>query len=212
MASRLQLQVEGSEPAAPEGGDPGGDGPAAPGLVGELEQIRALERALEHHRRAALSRIAQAYTPGLLRYTRGRLGNGEAAEEVVQDVFTQVRGQLGRVEDAPHLRNLLFRLAKNRCAEVIDARRRERRAHDLLVDGPPPTPGMAGEDDGDREALRAAVSALPKLEDRVLLTLSMDFNLPLKHIAHVLGVSEGACKMRSHRARLKLKKMLEEGG
>lgn len=173
-------------------------------LRAQLEVIRDLERTLDQHRRAALSHIARAYSGGLLRLCEGRLRNRESAEEVVQEVLSRVQGQLGRVEDESHLRNLLFRMAKNRCVEVGQQRKREASAREGLMKLP------SADDPGDdeRQALREAISELPKLEDRILLTLSMDFGLPLRHIAEILEITEGACKMRSHRARAKLRQIL----
>lgn len=175
----------------------------------ELQELQEQSRTLNLHRRKLMAGVAERYTESLLRFCQVRLGSREAAEDVVQEMLSELEGQLDRLEGVDHLRNLLFRIARQRCADLIEARRRDR----VVLSRSDDFQGVAEDSDDlfqmqDRDALRTAIASLPKLEDRILLTLSVDFDMPLKQVATVLEISEGACKMRRHRARLKLRKIL----
>lgn len=175
----------------------------------ELQELQEQSRALSLHRRKVMAGVAERYTESLLRFCQVRLGSREAAEDVVQEMLSELEPQLDRLEGVDHLRNLLFRIARQRCADLIEARRRDR----VVLSRSDDFQGVAEDSDDlfemqDRDALRAAIASLPKLEDRILLTLSVDFDMPLRQVATVLEISEGACKMRRHRARLKLRKIL----
>ncbi len=191
-----------------------GTPPAERWIIGEIRRMREHARGLESHRRRAMAGIAERFQQRLLGYAYHKLGaNREEAEDVVQEVFQAVERLLPRVTDEKHLRNLLFKLAKNKCADVVARNRRVTLSNEIH----PPfddwrvvaEPVASQESEPDTAMLRQAIRQLPKLEDRILLTLSLDYHMPIKHIARVLEISEGACKMRRHRARRKLREILE---
>ena len=63
-----------------------------------------------------------------------------------------------------------------------------------------------------REDYRRVLTTLQKLspEERDALSLCISSNLSYREIAQVTGTSEGNIKVRIHRARLKLKKIMTE--
>lgn len=63
-----------------------------------------------------------------------------------------------------------------------------------------------------REDYRRVQAALQKLtpEERDALSLTISSDLSYREIARVTGASEGNIKVRVHRARMKLKKMMTE--
>ncbi len=189
--------------------------PAERWILGEIRQMRQHARGLEAHRRRAMAGIAERFHQRLLRYATSKLGaSREEAEDVVQEVYQDLERLLPRVASEEHLRKLLFKLAKNKCADVVTRNRRVTLSNEIhrssLDDWQFVEPPVEADRSTDTVMLRKAIERLPKLEDRILLTLSLDYRMPLKHIAHVLEISEGACKMRRHRARRKLRQMLEK--
>ena len=63
------------------------------------------------------------------------------------------------------------------------------------------------EEVGDRLALESMIGELPE-PDRVVLRLHYELDLSVASMAQVLDVSEGAVKVRLHRARTKLRSTL----
>ncbi len=178
-------------------------------ILNEVRKMQQLDQMADVHRRKAMAGIAERFHQRVYRYCLTKLPiNRDEAEDIVQDVFQDLEKLLSRVEDEAHLRNLIFRLAKNKCADAVARSRRMMLSDEIQT--------LAALEEGDDERvdpeyLRRAIKSLPKLEDRILLTLSLDFRMPLRQIAGILEISEGACKMRRHRARQKLKVLLEEG-
>lgn len=178
-------------------------------IFNEINKMQEYAHAVDMHRRKAMAGIAERFHQRLLRFCMSKLSsNREEAEDVVQEVLQDVERFLHRVENEEHLRNLLFKLAKNKCSDVIARHRRITLSNEIRY--PPMDELLEEEETHDAEALRRAIKALPKLEDRILLTLSLDYHMSIKHIANILEISEGACKMRRHRARHKLRVLLEK--
>lgn len=176
-------------------------------ILTEIKKMQQLGQIAETHRRKAMAGIAERFHQRVYRYCLAKLqSNREEAEDVVQEVFQDLEKLLERVEHEEHLRNLIFRLAKNKCADAVTRIRRVTLSDEIRSIAPE----EADEEGIDPELLRRAIARLPKLEDRILLTLSLDYRMPLRAIATVLEISEGACKMRRHRARQKLRTLLED--
>lgn len=173
----------------------------------EISKMQSALQSAEAHRRKAMAAIAERFHHRLTLYCRTKLGQFRAeAEDIVQEVYQDLEKLLDKVEDEQHLRNLIFRVAKNKCADVVSRHSRLELSDEIRAIAPEEL-----EDEGiDPAILRGAIKKLKKLEDRILLSLSLDHKMPLKQIAAVLEISEGACKMRRHRARQKLREIIED--
>lgn len=175
-----------------------------------LLEIQRLQRSLKEagqYRQKALAAITERFHQRLTVYCRTKLGIYRSeAEDIAQDVYQDMEKILEKVENEQHLRNLLFRIAKNKCADAVARHSKLELSDEIRA----VAPEELEEDALDPEILRNAIKQLPKLEDRILLTLSLDHRMPLKQIASVLEISEGACKMRRSRARKKLREMLQD--
>lgn len=177
-------------------------------ILHEIQKMQSHSASAEAHRRRAVAGIAERFHSRLYRYCVGKLGqNRDEAEDVVQEVIQDIEPLLGRVESEVHLRNLIFRLAKNKCSDVVKDQRRLTLSNEIHADAS--TSDVETEEE-DTAPLREAIKRLPKLEDRILLTLSLDYKMGLRQIAAILEISEGAAKMRRHRARQKLRALLED--
>ena len=193
-----------------------GPPPAERWILSEIKEIRKHSRSLDTHRRRAMAGIVERFHSRLLRYATSKLSsNREEAEDVVQEVYQDLERLLPRITTEEHLRKLLFKLAKHKCADVVARNRRMTLSNEIHLMSTDewrfePSAQEAERDEEEGPKLREAIRHLPKLEDRILLTLSLDYQMPLKHVAKVLEISEGACKMRRHRARRKLREILEK--
>ncbi len=135
----------------------------------------------------AMAELYRRYAGRLLAYAFRLSGDRDAAEDVVQDVFTHFFRRLEQYRPEGKLAAYLFRIAHSRATdEAVD---RRRRAAPL----PPPSPPAAP--DPERARLDQAVDRLPAhLKEVVLLRLHQ--NLDYAAIAASTGVSEATARSR----------------
>ena len=140
-------------------------------------------------------------------------GNEEDAKDVVQEAYLRAWKGLKRFRGDAKFNTWLYRITAN-CA-VTQLSRRSRDRHDVLEeevfahesradDGDPAARLGAGD---DRQILQAALGTLSP-EMRAVVVLRDIYDLPHEAIAAELGISEGAAKVRLHRARKKLRERL----
>ncbi|HEY0278109.1 MAG TPA: sigma-70 family RNA polymerase sigma factor [Solirubrobacterales bacterium] len=144
----------------------------------------------------------------LLAFTMRRISGREAAEEVVADTFAVAWRRRDRIPDSPL--PWLYAIANNVLADQYRSTRRRRDlglrlAHQARADA-------SGSDPGEslalREAFSAAFAQLEEGEREVLRLIAWD-GLDVREAAQVLGCSQGAFRVRLHRARRKLARRLD---
>jgi RNA polymerase sigma-70 factor (ECF subfamily) len=134
------------------------------------------------------------------------VGDRQDAEDVTQDAYLRVfRGLRGFREEA-QFETWLYRIVAN--AAISHLRRRGRFGDlgaDPVEDDVPGTeePEPAGTV-ADRDVLLRALDSLPD-GLRVVVVLKDVYDLSCRDIADRMGLSEGAVKVRLHRARRKLR-------
>ena len=135
------------------------------------------------------------------RYLRRRTRDHHAAEELTQRVFADAAASLDGAETPLAW---LYTVARRRFAD--EARRAGRTVE--LADLP-----AAERDHGPAtaRALRAALAQLPDAERTVILAKLLE-GRPFAEIAHRVGASEAACKMRFVRGLRRLRTLLEQEG
>jgi len=130
-------------------------------------------------------------------------GDYHLSGDIMQESFTRYFEHYGQ-EDTP---SLLYTIARN---TFFDHIRREKRSS--LVEN------RQDESYVDhervlivREEYRRVLLALQKLEEdeRDILSLIVSSDLSYREIATIAGISEANVKVKVHRARVKLKKILE---
>jgi len=133
-------------------------------------------------------------------------GNATIAEDIASETFLRVWGARDRVE-LTTVKGYLFAIARNLFLKSQRAGRR----HEPLPDGLVDRERRADEAAETASELRAVLRALEALSeiDRSALLLRALEGLPYEDIAVALGVSEGAAKVRVHRARRQLAAELE---
>ena len=139
-------------------------------------------------------------------------GNGEDAHDVMQEAYLRAWKGLKRYRGDAAFTTWLYRITAN-CASTHLARRSRDRHEslgedDVVPDERPeadPQSRLGAAD--DRERLQVALQSLPS-EMRAVVVLRDVYDLPHEAIAAELGISEGAAKVRLHRARRKLRERL----
>jgi RNA polymerase sigma-70 factor (ECF subfamily) len=172
---------------------------------GQIE-AGALERELAQ---ARFSRLYREQGRAVLGYAVRRVDNGEDAADVVAETFLVAWRRLGEVPSGPAARLWLYAVARRVIANLHRSERRRtrlgRRLAESLRTELATHPAPAGE---ASEALRA-MSALGE-DDRELLLLVSWEELAPGEAAKVLGISSLAARSRLHRARRRLRALMEE--
>ena len=135
-----------------------------------------------------------------------RTGDYYLSGDILQETFTRYLEKYGEAGQNPAL---LYTIARN---AVVDSHRKRGRDTPLVYEQEP----SANNPETDmmvREDFRRVLSAMQELEpeERDILSLVASSGLPYREIAHISGISEANVKVRIHRARIKLKKMINTG-
>ncbi len=131
----------------------------------------------------------------------------ELARDLMQESFVRYLERYGR-NDQPSAA-LLYTIGRN---ALLDHIRKSGRNTSLPQD-PPDTQRDQEQYYLVRETYQKVLAGMQKLpnEERDILALAVSSDLSYKEIAAVIGISEANVKVKVHRARVKLKKMLERG-
>lgn len=164
-----------------------------------------MNTAMPPDRQERFTQLYRRYQPQLLAYARRRFPEPDAAE-VVADAFAVAWRQLDAVPADPL--PWLYRVAANSAANQRRRNTRWQRLQDRLRTSPQrttdPDPALA------TVGLDALATALGKLADadREVLRLVAWEELDGAQLAAALGCSPGAAKVRLHRARRRLGRLL----
>jgi RNA polymerase sigma-70 factor (ECF subfamily) len=143
------------------------------------------------------------------------LGQTEDAADVAQETFVQLYSHLGRLDEREPLAPWLFRVARNRCIDVI----RRRRTIPLgMVDetgeaisaepaDDEPLPEELAERADLQRLLMSAIASLPPAYSEVV-ALRYAGDRSFAEIAQILDCDEGAARVRFHRAKGLLRRQL----
>lgn len=136
------------------------------------------------------------------------VGDRGEAEDVAQESYLRVFRSLGGFRRDARFETWLYRIVTNTAMTHLRRRGRFGVLAEEPDEDPPADPaGRSPEDVVDREELRAALAELsPGL--RVSVVLKDVYGLSCREIGEEIGLSEGAVKVRLHRARKRLKEKI----
>jgi RNA polymerase sigma-70 factor (ECF subfamily) len=172
----------------------------------------------------ALERLLMKAQEVAYRFSRTVCGGPLDAEDVMQDALLKTFRHVNRIQNPRAFRTWLYSIVRNAC--LMKRRRRAGEPERMLsLDELLPTPGgqiarveHSGTgvdpealvvDRASRRRLVKALKALPPSYRAIVFLREME-GLSTREVARVLKVSEPTVKMRLHRARLFLRKELEE--
>lgn len=176
----------------------------------------ALIRAYRDGDAAAFDRIFTRYHARIRALCARYVGDGQLAEDLVQETFYNVLKTLNRVDDTFNFSAWIHRIAVNICHDEL--RRRDKHHHHLEPGGDVAEEAVLRLVDRDRERspegaleitqLRHVVWEVAKRlpeRQRLVLTLRELQGLSYSSIAHVMGISQSAVETLLHRARRRFK-------
>lgn len=137
-------------------------------------------------------------------------GNDDDASDVVQEAYVRAYRALRRFRGDSSFSTWMYRIATN-CAFTLRTRRNRHRTEelpaDLVAHDPVVDPTLAAEASSLRAAVDRALLELPQ-RLRAVVVLRDVYDLSHREIAERLGISESATKVRLHRARRTLRRLL----
>jgi len=149
---------------------------------------------------------------GLTGYLRVLARDAAVAEDLVQETFLQVHRARHTFQPPRPVKPWVYAIARNvflmQRRAAYRRSRHENTADDTLPDVPVP-PEV--ESLGDRESVRNALAKLPEGR-REPLVLHHVLGMSFKEVGAVLGISEGAAKVRAHRALAELREAMGVAG
>jgi RNA polymerase sigma-70 factor (ECF subfamily) len=159
------------------------------------------------------SELASQYWDRIRVLAARRLGDAAAAEDVAQETLRRVVTALreGRVENLTALPAFVFQTARHICLQQQRSAGREIRALTRVGAGSGPSndDALAALISEERRVLvRRALEGLGDT-DRELLRLAYFEELGTEELAHRLGTTAGAVRVRKHRALRRLSELLE---
>lgn len=154
-----------------------------------------------------LSGLYRRHSQDVYRFAYWLSGNAADAEDITSETFVRAwTGASGvRAETA---RAYLLTIARNL---FLQQRRRDRDRHDAPREEADPRPGPERQTAAAHRMAQLRVALLQLSEaDRTALLLRAQEGLRYDEIARALGISVSAAKVRVHRARLKLARLMDE--
>jgi RNA polymerase sigma-70 factor (ECF subfamily) len=147
-------------------------------------------------------------------YSRSMLRDPSASDDVVQETFMRAQANLDALREPEKVPAWLFRIAHNLCMDHLRARRSSHIDPSADPDAAASCEGASVQRDLERgqmsDCVRGKIDRLPETDRAVILLYDIQ-GLSHQEIAEVLGIEVGAVKVRLHRARKKLRAVLEDG-
>ena len=189
-----------------------------------LDRDHELLEALRRREPMAAERLVSVYGDRAYRLATRITGNAEDAQEVVQDAFWTVIRKIDTFRAESAFGSWLYRIVANAAYQSL--RRRQNHRHEVSLDEVLPQfddRGRHAEPVADwsqtatdpavqtelRTTLKAAIDELPAAYRAIMVLRDVE-GRSTAEIAEALGVSIAVVKTRAHRARLFLRKRLDE--
>lgn len=145
--------------------------------------------------------LYERHAGGVMRFSYWLCGDRALAEDITAETFVRVWTARERV-DLATVSGYLLTIARNLFLQGVARERRRAELPDDPADSRP-DPHRIAEDRDEAAAALADLRSLPEV-DRAALLMRATADTPYADIAAALSISEGAAKVKVHRARLKL--------
>jgi RNA polymerase sigma factor (sigma-70 family) len=165
----------------------------------------------------AFEALVSRHQTALYNFSLRMLASRDDAADVAQETFIQLYHNLDRLSEDEPLSPWLFRVARNRCIDIIRRRRTVPLTAPDDTEDPPgfepvdqdPLPDELVERADLQQMLQAAIAHLPTASAEVV-ALRYAADRSFAEIAEILGCDEGTARVRFHRAKAQLRKLLHE--
>jgi len=171
-----------------------------------------LVREIEKNNDLAFGTLIRKYQKLVYTAAYKLLQNAEDAEDICQDVFLSLYKNISQVRNRDDLSGWLFRSACNKSLSLLRRKKADRTQKDQDLSGikhadDNNTPDLELEQKELTEELFSAISALPDLQQKVLLLHKFE-NLSHQEIGEMLELSKASVESLIYRAKCNLRKSL----
>jgi RNA polymerase sigma-70 factor (ECF subfamily) len=178
-----------------------------------------LRERLQRGEIAAVGQAYDLYHEPVRAFARRLLGNAEASEDLVQEVFVTLPSAIRRYRGESSLKTFILSIAVNHSRHHVRAAMRRRKAMSNLAEQRELSEAHLEHRDPESlarrkqlaELLARALDELP-LEQRVAFVLCEVEERPSPEVATIVGAPEATVRTRLFHARRKLRNYLEEQG
>lgn len=177
-------------------------------LGGTEEGLADLMVAYQSGDIRAFETLYGALSGQLLGYLHALARDHTRAEDMLQETFLQLHRARATYQPGRPVKPWVYAIARN--VFLMHRRAAARRGrHEVLAEEELPDLPVAAEVESlaDRDLLRRALAQLSENRREALL-LHHFMGLSFREVGAVLGISEGAAKVRAHRATARLREML----
>lgn len=160
---------------------------------------------------AAFEEIYRLHSGRLYAVAYRMLGHAEDAEDMLQEIFLLAFRKLGSFKGDSSLGTWLYRLGMNACLDRLRSKaRRNDQQTEWLDDDLPPARATTAAGGGfvHRLDLERALRALPTGCRAAFLLHDVE-GFEHREIAAMLGIAEGTSKSQVHKARMRLRGLLD---
>src|SRR6476620_3337794 len=186
-------------------------GPTQAGATGRDAELALVERCRSGDL-GAFEELYQAHAGRLFSLAVRMLGNTADAEDLLQEIYLAAHRKLESFRGESALGTWLYRLATNQILDYVRSRAaRTSQLTDGLDDASVLADGLShrlGDGAISRIDLERALTSLPE-GCRAAFVLHDVEGLEHSEVAEVLGIAEGTSKSQVHKARLRLRTLLQ---
>lgn len=150
--------------------------------------------------------VYERFDEDLRRFVRARVGDPDAAEDVLQNVYLKIHSRIDTLQDEEKVGAWVYRVTRN----AVKDHYRARKPTAELAEAPAAPENPSDAERLERELSRTVCNMLEGLppEGREALLLTEYDGLTQKELAGRLGIGLSGAKSRVQRARTRLKAML----
>lgn len=153
--------------------------------------------------REAIGALVEHWQPHLIRFAQVVVRDADLAQEATQETWISTIAGLSRLRDPRTFKTWLFRIAHNKCRDLL-----RKRAPELPAESEP-TGRIHLNALENREQIEQTLAMLSE-DHRAVLALHYLHDMELAEIAQSLDVPLGTVKSRLHHARESFRRTLDE--
>ncbi len=163
--------------------------------------------------REAYSGLVERYKTMVYTIAYRMTGDGDIAKDLAQDSFIAAYSGLDRFRFGSKFSSWLYSIALNKCRDHLRQTRETVSTDDIVAVRPDgkASPEQSVATAQNRDLLQQALNGLPP-DYREVLILKHIEELDYQEIAAITGAGIAALKVRAHRGREMLRKVLEDAG
>ena len=133
-------------------------------------------------------------------------GDSDQAKDLTQEVFIQVWNNLGKFRQDSSPKTWIYRITVNTCLNYLKREKLHSEKLGEAIRGQVTTEEIKLTEQDPVKALYEAMAGLSEV-DRLVTGLLLE-EVPQEEIATILGISDGNLRVKIHRIKLRLKKLI----